>query len=152
MVLLEPAKKPRAPKGIRAKFYRVDTSVDLHDMIAVVSFHGRMPDGSKGKDHGRYIAAQTVYWMTYIDAIAVVMDFRDLEYRWGDSILGALQTIDMRFRDQWSDLGMSVPVKLLSSSKSSGLHSLVSDPSFFFSEMDDAILACSRDVRFWMDN
>lgn len=152
MSLLKPAKKPRAPKGIRAKFYRVDKSVDLHDMIAGVSFHGKVPDGSKGKDHGRYIAAQTVYWMTCIDAIAVVMDFRDLEYRWGDSILGALQTIDMRFRDQWSDLGMSVPVKLLSSPKSSGLHSLVTDPSFFFSEMDDAILACSRDVRFWMDN
>ncbi len=152
MSLLKPAKKPRALKRIRAKFYRVDKSVDLHDMIAVVSFHGRMPDGSKGKDHGRYIAAQTVYWMTYIDAIAVVMDFRDLEYRWGDSILGALQTIDMRFRDQWSDLGMSVPVKLLSSPKSSGLLSLVTDPRFFFSEMDDAILACSRDVRFWMDN
>ena len=47
---------------------------------------------------------------------------------------------------------MSVPVKLLSSQKSSGLLSLVTDPSFFFSEMDDAILACSRDVRFWMDN
>ena len=152
MSLLKPAKKPRGPKGIRAKYYRVDTSVDQHDMIAVVSFHGKMPDGSKGKAHGRYIAAQTVYWMTCIDAIAVVMDFRDLEYRWGDSILGALQTINERFRDQWSDLGMSVPVKLLSSQKSASLHSLVSDPGFFFSEMDDAILACSRDVRFWLDN
>ena len=150
MSILKHARDAGVPKGIRTKFYRVDTSVARYNSIAVVSFHGKMPDGSKGKDHGRYIAAQTVYWMTYIDALAVVMDFRDLHYRWGDSVIGAFQSINERFRDDWEDLGMALPIKLLSSEKSSGLQSFGADPSIFCTDMDEAIRACSRDVEIWM--
>ena len=151
MAIVKPVKGMGGPKGIRARFHRVQPPVDCHDMIAVVSFHGKMPDGSAGKAHGRFIGAQAVYWMTFLEAIAVVLDFRDLSYRWGDGMVGALQAIDRRFRDDWSDLNRGVPVKLLGSAKSSGLQSLVSSPDMLFTSMEEAVAACSREVRVWME-
>lgn len=152
MSLVKSENKRVAPKRIRAKFYHVDTSVNLADMIAVVSFHGKMPDGSMGKQHGKYIAAQTSFWMTYIGAISVVMDFRDLDYKWGDSLLGAFQTLERFYRDSWEDIDRSLPIKLIASEKSSGLYSLISNSSVFFSNVDEAVLSCSEDLEYWLAN
>ena len=140
-----------APKGVTAKFHRVDEQVRNHDMIAIVSFHGKMPDGSRGKAHGRYIAAQAAYWMTYLNAITLILDFRDLDYKWGDSMLGVFQTVEQYFRENWNDIDMAVPVKLLSSAKSSGLQSLVTNQELYFATLDDAIEACNRDIEYWFD-
>lgn len=152
MSVISRAEKHAPPKGIKARFYRVESSVNNHSMIAVVSFHGKMPDGSRGKAHGRYIAAETLYWMTLTDALSVVLDFRDLDYRWGDSMLGAFQVLEDRFREQWSDIDMSLPIKLLSSDKSSGLYSLITNQSVFFATIEEAIESCSQDMQFWLDN
>ena len=152
MTLISRAEKHTPPKGIKAKFYRVDPSVKWHDMIAVVSFHGKMPDGSRGKAHGRYISAETMYWMTLLGALSVVLDFRDLDYKWGDSMLGVFQVLEDSFREQWSDIDRSVPIKLLSSDKSSGLYSLVTNQDVYFETVDAAVESCNQDMQFWIDN
>jgi len=129
LCILEPETRP---DGIFAAHYRVVQQVRNHNMIAAIGFHGAMPDGSKGKAHGRYISAQAAYWMTYLNALCIVIDFRDLEYKWGDSMLGVFQTLDQYFRDYWKDGGIALPIKILASSKSSGLYSLIDNRDMFF--------------------
>ncbi|MEQ9316001.1 MAG: hypothetical protein RLN72_09110 [Henriciella sp.] len=139
------------PKGIRVKFHRADKTVRNHHMIAVLSFHGAMPDGSLGKQHGRYIAAETAYWVTWLDALAMVLDFRDLDYKWGDSMLRVFQVMNQYLRESWSEMNRPVPIKLLSSDKSIGLRSLIPNEEIFFDTMDEALRACDRDLQDWLD-
>ena len=46
------------------------------------------------------------------DALCLVMDMRDLEYRWGNSIDAAFDAIRRHYHYEWHDIDMFPPVKV----------------------------------------
>ena len=67
-------------------------------MMLVVAAAGVYPDGSLGKAQGNYIAVQTMLGLHAFDPDALVLDFRDQHYRWGDTLLRVFQEVS-QFRD-----------------------------------------------------
>lgn len=144
-------KSARPPRGISVRRYRLSSSVPNSGFIAAISFHGNVPDGSKGKRHAEYITLQCLEWMTQLDAICLIIDFRDLNYQWGNSLLRVFDTLRKHFHYEWYDLDMNVPIKLLASEKSGGLFSLINNPSLFFETTDAAIASCQADLERWLE-
>ncbi|GLQ20864.1 hypothetical protein GCM10007854_18190 [Algimonas porphyrae] len=140
------------PPGLTVRFHRHQPSHEYDGYAAIMSFHGNMPDGSGGKAHGRFVASSAAFWRTHEDAKTLVVDFRDLRYRWGDSLIMLFDRIGRQFDHEWSDIGMQVPIKLLASDNSAGLYSLISDKSVFFDTIEDALISCRADMgRYYED-
>ena len=151
MIPLIREKPVKPPRGIFTKHYRVSRDIPNSSFIAVISFHGHVPDGSKGKRHTEYITLECLELMTRLDAICLIIDFRDLSYKWGNSLLRVFDTLRKHFHYEWHDLDMNVPIKLLASEKSVGVFSLMNNPSLFFETPDAAIASCQADLERWLE-
>jgi len=147
LIRVKPDKQPR---GISAKHYRLSSDIPNSGFIAVISFHGKVPDGSKGKRHAEFITLECLEWMRRLNAICLIIDFRDLNYQWGDSLVRVFDSLRKHYHYEWHDLDMNVPIKLLASQKSCGLFSLINNPSLFFETTDAAIESCQAHLERWM--
>lgn len=149
---LKPMVQYKAPKGISARSYGVQGEMCSDTWaIAVISFHGAMPDGSAGKDHAEFVTLECVKVMTRLDAKCLIIDFRDVKYRWGNGILSAFQVLDRYFFYEWQDVDMRLPIKVLASDKSIGLRSLLKEETFF-ETMEEAIQSCGEDMKRWAED
>lgn len=139
------------PNGLIVKTMSVhsDTFEDAW-AIAVIGLHGKIPDGSAGSHFAEYIKLECVNAMTRLEAKCLILDFRDVHYRWGNSILGVFETLDRYFYYEWHDIGMRMPIKVLTSDKSIGLRSLLPEKNFF-ETMESAIQSCSHDMKRWSE-
>lgn len=145
---------PRAhkPDGISVRYYEIaPKQFENSGFIAVLSFHGSVPDGSAGRDHAHFVATETIYWMTHLDANAVVLDFRDLDYVWGNSMLAVFQRVHDHFHHLFVEEKMAVPVHLLASDRSRGLYSLLANDDVFHETVEAALKACDADIQRWFD-
>jgi hypothetical protein len=52
----------------------------------VISFFGTYRDGAKGEPDAKYILAMTAAAREAWWAYSIILDFRELEYRWGDNM------------------------------------------------------------------
>lgn len=140
-----------APDGIVAKYYAVRSRDDLDYewSMGVVSFHGHIPDGSMGHDHAEFVKLECMKAMVQLGTICLILDFRDVEYSWGNDLLGSFDEVRRRFHYDWYDLDMEMPIKLLVSHKSTGLRSLIPSESLFFETIEDAIHSCEADMQRW---
>lgn len=82
------------------------------------------------------------------DAKCIVMDFRDCEYRWGNSIEVAFDAIRRLYHYEWFDIDMFPPVKVVASEKSFGFQSLL-PAEMLFDNIEEAIASCNADLEKW---
>lgn len=145
------------PDGIDAECFLVDPSQTEKMDVLVVAFSGVCPDGSRGNPHGRYVSYVTMCALHAFGPECLVLDFRDLEYRWGNSMLGVFQDVS-----QFMDAGLRegeapFPVLVVTSGRSSGFASLLRAPrpgerDFRFDDLDRAIEAAIAAAQYWLDN
>ncbi len=148
---------PDQPTGIDSTFYLTEDAGPENVSVLVVTFAGEYPDGSLGNKRADYMKAVAVYGLASFDPDAVVLDFRDLSYRWGNSLLGVFQVIS-QFCDQEREPDEPYfPVAIAASEKCMpGLSSLLvpadmDKPENLFENLDAAILYARKKAREWLD-
>ena len=153
-----------SPDGIGCSYYRVaeyetsHVSDGIFPHILVVAFSGVYPDGSRGNEHGHFIANSTLLGLVAFDPWCVILDFRDLRYEWGNTLLGVFDVIERYMRDDPGDPpGSPFPVVVVTSDKCrNALLSLVArsgtEPEWHFSEMDAAIDFATMSACKWIDS
>lgn len=123
--------------------------------ILIVSFSGSYPDGSHGNAHGHFIASSTMFGIAHFEPWCVVIDFRDMEYRWGNTLLTVFQQIDQYMPSD--DDGPAFPVLVVTSAKSrDAFLTLVtpaggSAPDWHFDNINDALENAVIRANEWID-
>jgi len=149
--------EPQVPSGISCRYFAPDRDQTKRKAILITQFAGVYPDGSRGNAHGHFIATATLHGLMIFNADCVILDFRELSYRWGNTLLQVFQDIS-----QWKDQGKEpdepfFPVLAVTSELSrAAFLSLVTPadqepPSWHFSDMDSAIDAGIKAANAWAD-
>jgi hypothetical protein len=148
---------PQIPAGISCRYFLSDPAQTDRQKILVAAFAGEFPDGSRGNPHGRYIASCTLHGLRAFSADCVILDLRDLTYRWGDALLAVFDDI-AQFKDAGGDPGCPpFPVAVVTSEKCrDAVLSLVTPrgrepPEWHFEDMDSAIEYGVRKANEWLD-
>ncbi|MCM8557330.1 hypothetical protein [Sphingomicrobium sediminis] len=150
MITLKPLKPYKKPRGIKARWQSVRSDEFKCDWaIGVVSFHGKVPDGSRGREHADYIALECLHGMARMEAIALVMDMRALIYRWGNSIGKVFDVLRRHYHYEWEEVGKIVPIRMVTSDKSAGFQSLVDGDGFLCDSVEEAVRECAEEVAVW---
>jgi hypothetical protein len=109
--------------------------------VLVVSVSGVYPAGSAGNIHASWIAVEVLRGLAAFDPCCVVLDFRELEYSYGDAILKVFGNID-RFMSE--PAGAPFPVFTVTGEKSrAGFRSLL-EPKWHYSKLEKALAAAGR--------
>lgn len=146
---------PPVPEGIACRYFLVDREQVGRRRILVVAFEGEYPDGSRGREHGAYIASASLHGVNAFDAHCLILDLRGLAYRWGNTLLAVFQDVS-QFKD--GDLEPEEPpfpiVAVTSDRCREGFLSLVTPvgqaaPEWHFEDMDAAIDHALKKVEEW---
>lgn len=147
---------PPQPEGIEGQFFLVDPAQSGRRTVLVASFSGEYPDGSRGNAHGAYIATVALHGIHAFEADCLILDFRDLTYRWGNTLLKVFQDV-AQFKDFDAEPNEpSFPVVVVTSEKSrEAFLSLVTpagkaNPAWHFGDMDRAIEYSFKKVDEWL--
>lgn len=145
------------PDGIDCTFGVVRADADNQiPKILVVAFSGTYPDGSLGNSHGHYIAHSTVHALAAIEPWCLILDFRELKYHWGNTLLLVFDHVS-RFMDDGEDSGTQFPIAVVTSDKCrDAFLSLVtrtgdSAPDWHFNDINAAIDYAIREANTWID-
>lgn len=145
-----------APRGIECSFGRVESDGDDElPKVLVVAFSGEYPDGSAGNSHGHYIAYSTVLGLAAFEPWCLILDFRELVYRWGNTLLLVFDQIS-RFMDG-DNTQTRFPVAVVTSPKCrDAFLSLLTKPGdasvdWHFDDMPSAIEYAIREAHHWID-
>jgi hypothetical protein len=148
-------RKIEVPKGIACKFYH-PMGIDTNNMdILVVSYSGIYPEGALGIAHGSYIAVMAMHGLHLFTPDCVVLDFRELQYRSGNTLLRVFQDISAFKDDEKEPDAPFFPVLVVTSEKSrNGFLTLVApngspEPDWHFSSVQDAVSAGARLASQW---
>jgi hypothetical protein len=148
---------PAVPPGISSRYLLSDTRETEGRLILVAAFDGTYPEGSLGNRHGAYIATTTLHGLHVFDADCVILDFRGLSYRWGNSLLQVFQDVG-QFKDAAGEPGAPpFPVLAVTSDKCrAAFLSLVTvtgqrPPAWHFDDLDEAIQAGARAANAWLN-
>lgn len=145
------------PESINSNFFLVDKKQTDYHKILIVAFFGEYPDGSSGNENGEYIATISMLGLQAFNPSCIILDFRELFYRWGDSILDVFGDIHQFKNDKTNPNEPSFPIIVVSSSKSSGLLSLITEygenrPDWHFFDMVKAIDYAIEKAEEWLDS
>ena len=145
------------PEDLECKFSMVQKQVEDIPPILVVSFVGNYPDGSAGNRHGRYMASMTLLGLSEFEPWCVILDLRNLEYRWGNALLQVFQNVSA-FMSKENEAGdPPFPVIAVTSEKSrSGFLSLVTpsdgeEPAWHWNSLSEAVEAAVVAANHWID-
>ena len=148
---------PLVPEGLRCRFLLADPAQTDRMRVLVVSFEGEYPEGSLGNGHATYIATSTLTGLKAFDADCVILDFRAMTYRWGNSLLQVFHDV-AQFRGEEGEPGAPpFPVLAVTSERSrAGFLSLVTPtgrpaPDWHLEDIDEAIAHGVRRAREWLD-
>ena len=72
--------------------------------IYAIKARGHYPQGSQGFPHSEEIRKRGSKLIEQEDPAAILFDFSELKYRWGDSIAGALISLMVQGRQETGDL------------------------------------------------
>lgn len=143
------------PAGIECRFYLVDATQAARRTILVAAFHGEYPDGSMGNAHGAYIATKALHGVHSFHADCLILDFRDLTYRWGNTLLQVFQDVS-QFKDSDAEPDEpAYPIVAVTSDKcTAAFLSLVTPtgrpaPEWHFQDLDRAIDYGIKKVDEW---
>lgn len=145
------------PDGIDCSFGVVrGEGEDRVPKILVASFSGIYPDGSRGNSHGHYIAYSTMHGLAAIEPWCLILDFRELDYKWGNTLLLVFDHVS-RFMDDAEEPTMRFPIAVVTSEKCrDAFLSLVtrtgdSPPEWHFNDIELAIEYAIREAIAWID-
>ncbi|MEC7119749.1 MAG: hypothetical protein VXW65_07590 [Pseudomonadota bacterium] len=147
--------KPPVPDGISCKYFLLSEAQAKHGTILVASFKGTYPDGSLGNSHGAYIATAALYGVSAFDADCLILDFRELSYRWGNTLLMVFQDISQYKDGELEPDEIPFPIVVVTSDLSrDAFLSLVTPvgsaaPEWHFQDMDTAIEYAQRKIEEW---
>ena len=135
--------KESNPNTIECKYFMPkEVLIDKIDVL-VVSFFGIYPEGTLGRKHAMYISKKTISGIIEFNPEAIILDFRELTYNWGNSLLSVFQDIVLFKDGENTDDEPSFPIIIAASSKSSdGLVSLLTpstskeSPDFIFKDIN----------------
>ena len=146
-----------APDGISCKFYMPDRAGTDNMDVLVVSYTGAYPDGSRGDAYGSYIAVMAMYGIVAFNPDCIILDFSNLEYQWGNTLLKVFQDIS-QFRDaDKEDDEPCYPVLAVTSNKSrNAFLSLVTpvggeEPRWHFEDINKAVEYGVLAAKEWLD-
>lgn len=145
------------PEGLHCEYSLADRQDGMKPYVLVVSFTGDYPDGSRGNQHGHYIASMTLLGLSAFEPWCVVLDFREMSYRWGNTLLKVFQDVS-QFMDAGNEPGEpSFPVIVVTSDKCrTGFLSLVTpsdgaEPSWHFDSIEGGLEAAFTMANEWID-
>jgi hypothetical protein len=147
--------KPHVPVDITCRYLLVSPEQAGRRTILVAAFEGEYPDGSRGNAHGAYIASAALHGVSAFDADCLVLDFRELKYRWGNTLLKVFQDISQSKDGELEPGEPTFPVVVVTSEKCrDAFLSLVtpfgrSAPDWHFQNVDEAIEYAARKVEEW---
>jgi hypothetical protein len=148
---------PSKPDGLACRYLMASPEETDGTRVLIVSVDGKYPDGSLGNAHGHYIASSTMYGLHVFDPDCVVLDFRLLAYRWGNTLMRVFRDIS-DFMDPGAVTGEPrFPVAVVTSELSrDGFLSLVtplgtSAPGWHFDDVDAAIAYAVQASKEWLD-
>ena len=152
-------KTPHTPKEFSCKFYLKERNGDDKIDVLIISFFGEYPKGSLGNLHGGFIARKAIEGLMSFNVQAIVLDFREMYYTYGNTLLKVFQDI-YQYMDAGNDEDDSLfPILVVMSRKNSdGILSLLtpvgseSIPEFCFSDINDAVASATKKGQYWLDN
>ena len=152
-------KTPSAPEGLSCKFYLKERSGDDKIDVLIVSFFGDYPKGSLGNEHGPFIARKAIEGLMSFSVEAIILDFREMHYSYGNTLLKVFQDI-YQYMDAGNDKDDPIfPILVVMSDKNrGGILSLLtpvgseSTPGDCFYDMVKAIEIATEKGEFWLDN
>lgn len=143
--------KPKELSEIRCE-YLLPLDSELKDVL-VIAFHGTYRDGSLGNPDAAFMRGKVMGALATYSPCCLLLDFRDLAYRWGNSLLGVFQDVDQFMND---GTGLPFPVLTVASDKCvAALHSLLGleGPSAFHRvDFDAALAEAARQARLWLES
>jgi hypothetical protein len=147
---------PEAPEGISSRYYLVDPLQTDRYKILVVAFAGEYPEGSRGNRHGWYVATSTLHGLHAFQANCIILDFTELSYRWGNTLLQVFQDISQLMDAGGEPENFPFPVMVVTSEKCrDAFLSLVTpigkpEPPWHFDDLNLAIEAGIRAANDWL--
>jgi hypothetical protein len=139
--------KETKPISIGCKYFTPKEELIDKIEVLIVSFFGEYPNGSQGKNHGTF------------NPDALILDFRELEYNWGNSLLAVFQDLEQLKNAGNTANEPNFPILILTSEKSkTGILSLLkpaesnSVPDFIFEDINLAIKEAAKRGKYWLDN
>ena len=147
------------PVDLSCSFFSKEQKENDKIDVLIVSFFGKCLEGSAGRNHGNFIARKTIEGLMVFDADVIVLDFREMNYTYGNSLLKVFQDIS-----QFKDAGNNedepeFPIIVVTSSKSkSGVLSLLMPansneiPDWHFEDIDKAIDVATEKGEYWLNN
>ncbi|MCP4218790.1 MAG: hypothetical protein GY765_29430 [bacterium] len=146
-----------APEGLSCKYFMTEREQTEKMDILIVSFFGSYPDGSMGSEHAGYIACMAMHGLVAFNPDCIILDFREMEYRWGNSLLKVFQDIS-QYKDEGKEQDEPCfPVVAVTSDKCrASFLSLVTpmnsqEPSWHFGNMTNAIKYATKAAVEWLD-
>ena len=145
------------PDNIDCRYSMPDPEQTQNLHILVVSFSGTYPRGSEGDPHAAFITLSTMHGLHAFEPDCIVLDFRSLDYQWGNAMLRVFQDIG-QFMDFGHEAGVpNFPVVVVASGLTAdALSSLLSPEAstageLLFSDIDEAIATGVDLARAWLD-
>ena len=144
------------PDGIECRYFMPDSKISKEIDILILRVDGIYPDGSLGNSHAAYISIMAVQGLQAFNPEAFVLDLRNLEYRWGNSLLGVLQNVSRLMDSGKEDNEPYFPIFVTTSDKSAGFVSLVTPssgkvPEWHFKDIDEAINKAIDAGKEWIE-
>ncbi len=138
--------------------YSMPDPADTHDIHAlVVSYAGTYPRGSEGNAHAGFIAIAAMHGLHAFEPDCIVLDFRALDYQWGNAMLRVFQDIG-QFMDGGRESGVpNFPVVVVAQGLTADALSSLLSPAgsdrneILFTDVDEAIENGIDRAREWLD-
>lgn len=77
---------PEDTSNIKVIYFQGNSGLTDYQNILVVKYMGKYGFGSAGNDDARYMYAKAEYGLNIYEPNAVILDFSELEYQWGDML------------------------------------------------------------------
>ena len=142
------------PTEIECRFHFPKTDGEILRRVLIVSFSGVYPPGSEGNRHGEYIAIMAIYGLVAFEPACLVLDFSDLSYSWGNTLLRVFGEIDQYKNEKGEP---PFPVLAVTSEKCrKGFLSLVTpvgapEPEWHYHSLEQAVPAAITAGQQWLD-
>ena len=151
--------QPKKPDNISCNYYLPNEELEDKIDVLIVSFYGDYPNGSEGNNYATFITRNVISGIIEFNPDAIILDFRELSYSWGNSILDVFEQISFLKDSENTKEDPNFPVSIVVSEKSkNGFLSLLIPnnsnelPSWIFENIDKAIQNAAIKGKYWLDN
>lgn len=145
------------PKKMSCRYLMPNQSETDNLHILILSVKGVYPEGSLGNPYGEYIAQQALCGLVMFDPECLILDFRDMEYTWGNTLALVYQNIDEMKNVEMEPDEPPFPVLTVISDKcKTAFLSLVTPtgaelPEGIYSDLDEAVTQGIYLARDWLN-